>query len=208
MAVDTKNTFGNSTLGVLGIRGYFRPATSGDGKWIDLGIVKNWEPTDETETLDIDGARSGLTQIYESLPISASLGYTFDSENPNDPEILALWNGSAMTADPGATGHSAPISFDSTTGELMWVRENAQKTKPSQILYHPSASIRRAGQSGTPGEEAAGLSFEATVTADELYKIPAGVNAGEPTASYGYLYVVPTAGLDAATTLVSAAQGS
>ena len=207
MAVSTVNTFGNATLGVLGIRGYARK--TGESTWIDLGIIKNWEPTDETETLDIDGARSGLTQIYESLPISASLGYTFDSENPNDQHILELWNVAAMAAAVGADmGHVSPLSFQSTTVEMLWVRENAQATKPSQILYHPSASIRRAGQSGTPGEEASGLSFEVTVTADETYTIPAGINAGEPVAQYGYLWVVPTAKLDDATTLASAVQGS
>lgn len=206
MGVTTKNTFGNSTLGVLGIRGYFRP--TGETDWVDLGIVENWEPTDETENLDIEGARTGLTVVHESLPISASLSYAFDSKNPNDPEILALWNGAAMAADPGTTGHSAPISFQGTNGELLWVRENAQSAKPSQILYHPSATIRRAGQAGTPGEEAAALSFEAVVTADEGYTIPSGVDAAEPSAPYGYLYVVATAQLDTALTTVSAAAGS
>ncbi len=266
MSVTTRNTFGKSTLGVLGIRGFFRPGarttaaadasdttltvdnpgmfattdsvTVGTGAdqetvtisnivgnvltvsalakaqpagsmvrkagWVDLGIIKNWEPTDETEELEIQGARSGLLETYEVLAISASLGYTFDSENPNDDDILALWNGTRMSADPGATGASSPIAFDSTNGELMWVRQNAQSSKPSQILYHPSATIRRDGQSGTPGEEQSGLSFTATVTSDEAYKVPATVNAATPTARYGYLYRVPTASLSAAETAVSA----
>lgn len=208
MGVTTVNTFGNSSLGVLGIRGYFRPTGAAEDKWVDLGIIENWEPTDEIEELEIQGARTGLTVTHETLAISASLSYGFDSNNPNDKDILALWNGGAMTADPGTTGHSAPISFDGTSGELLWVRENAQSAKPSQILYHPAATIRRTGQAGTPGEEAAGLSFTATVTADEQYTIPAEVDAGETSAPYGYLYVVPTASLDTALTTVSAAVGS
>lgn len=199
MPVTTVNTFGNTTLGVLGIRGYFRP-TTGSG-WVDLGIIKNWEPQDETEELEIEGARAGLTEVYEVLAISASLGYTFDSENPNDAEILALWNGSAMAA--GVDGDVAPIAFDSTSGELLWVRQNAQSSKPSQILYHPSATIRRDGQSGTPGGEQAGLSFTSTVTADETFVIPVGVDAATPAARYGYFYVVPTADLDSTLTTVS-----
>ena len=201
MAVTTVNTFGTSTLGVLGIRGYFRP--EGETDWVDLGIIKNWEPQDETEELEIEGARSGLTEVYEVLAISASLGYTFDSENANDEDILALWNGGAMAT--GVDGSVAAISFEGTSGELMWVRENAQSTKPSQILYHPSATIRRDGQAGTPGEEQAGLSFTSTVTADEDYTIPVGIDATEPTASYGYMYIVASGDLDAATTAVSAA---
>jgi hypothetical protein len=266
MTVAARNTFAKSTLGVLGIRGYFRPGTRttadaaaaattlevesaalfavgddvtvGTGAsqenvsisaisgttltisalanaqpagsmvrelgWVDLGIVKNWEPQDETEELEIEGARAGLTEVYEVLAISASLGYTFDSENPNDDDILALWNGSIMKADPGATGASSPISFDSTSGEMMWVRQNAQSAKPSQLLYHPSATIRRDGQSGTPGEEQAGLSFTSTVTADENFVIPAAVDADQATARYGYLYRVPTSDLSTAESTVSA----
>lgn len=266
MSVTTRNTFGKDTLGVLGIRGYFRPGTHttaaaqasdttlvvSDGSifggtdtitvgsgttqesvtissitgntltvgalsnahaagemvrlasWVDLGIIKNWEPTDETEELEIQGARSGLLETYEVLAISASLGYTFDSENPNDDDILALWNGGEMTDDSGGTGASAPFSFNSTSGELMWVRQNAQSSKPSLILYHPSATIRRDGQSGTPGEEQSGLSFTATVTSDENFKVPSGVNSATPTATYGYLYRVPTASLSTATGTVSA----
>lgn len=201
MAVTTVNTFGTSTLGVLGIRGYFRK--EGEYDWIDLGIVKNWEPQDETEELEIDGARTGLRVVHEVIPVSASLAYSFDSENPNDEHILGLWQGGDMTTD-GSSGLSAPISFEATSGELMWVRQNSASGKPSVLIYHPSASIRRDGQTGTPGEEAAGLSFQATVTADETYTIPVGVDPGEPSAPYGYLYRVPTSGLDAAETTVSA----
>jgi len=199
MAVTTVNTFGTSTLGVLGIRGYFRP-TAGAG-WVDLGSIKNWEPSDEIEELEISGARSGLTVVYETLPISAALSYGFDSENPNDTDILELWNGGAFAA--GVDGDVSPISFQNTEGELMWVRENAQSTKPSQILFHPKANIRRDGQGGTPGEEASGLTFTVSVLADESYVIPAAVDAATPAAEYGYLYVVPTASLDAATTAAS-----
>ena len=199
MAVTTGNTFGTTTLGVLGIRGYFRP-TSGD--WIDLGIIKNWEPTDEIEELNIEGARTGLTAVYETLPISAALSYSFDSENPNDEAILELWNGGAFAT--GVDGDVAPINFESTTGELIWVRQNAQSAKPSQILFHPAASIRRDGSSGTPGEEASGLSFSVTVLADEDYTIPVGVDAAEAAAQYGYLYLVASADLDGALTAVSA----
>lgn len=171
--------------------------------WVDMGILADWEPQDETEELEIQGARSGLTETYETLAISASLAYGFTSNNPNDEEILALWNGGAMTEDPGATGASAPITFDSTSGELMFVRENAQSAKPSQILYHPAASIRRDGQAGTPGEEESGLTFSATVTAKEGFTIPADVDAATPAARYGYLYKVPTSALDDAIDTVS-----
>lgn len=202
MPVETVNTFGTSTLGVLGIRGYFRPVGSYD--WVDLGIVKNWEPQDETEELEIDGARAGLREVFEVIPISASLGYTFDSENPNDEHILALWNGAAMDAAVAASSFASPISFNATEGELLWVRQNSAPLKPSQLIYHPKAAIRRDGQTGTPGEEASGLSFTVTVTADENFTIPAGVLASEPAARYGYFYRVPTAGLSDAETLVSA----
>lgn len=196
MAFTTKNTFGNSTLGVLGIRGYFLPSGgTAATDWIDLGVINSWEPSDDTETLEITGARSGLTVVHEALPISASLSYAFDSGNPNDQSILALWNGSAMTADVATEGHAAPFSFDATNGKLVWVRQNAQASKPHQLLVHPGASIRRSGIAGTPGEEAAALSFEVTVTADETYKIPAAVLATNPDAPYGYLHVVSTAGL-------------
>lgn len=196
MPVTTVNTFGQATLAVLGVRGYFRP--TGESAWVDLGIVKNWEPQDETEELEFTGARNGLSEVFEVIAISASLRYTFDSENPNDRDILELWNGGAMTA--GGDGHSAPISFSSTNGELLFVRQNAQPTKPSQLIYHPAASIRRDGQTGTPGEEVSGLSFTATVTAAEDFVIPAGISAGTPAARYGFLYVVPTADLSAAET--------
>lgn len=206
MGVITKNTFGNSTLGVLGIRGYFR--AEGESEWVDLGIIDNWEPTDEIEELEITGARTGLTVVHEVLPISASLGYTFDSKNPNDDDIAALWSGAAAAADVATTGSVTAITFGGISGELLWVRENAQAAKPSQIVYHPSASIRRSGQAGTPGEEATALSFEATVTSDETYTVPAGIVAEEPAAPYGYFYKVPTAGLDTALTAVSAAPAS
>src|SRR5690606_6839277 len=125
--------------GVLGIRGYFRAV--GETSWVDLGIINNWEPTDEIEELEITGARTGLTVVHEVLPISASIGYSFDSGNPNDDDIAALWSGSAGLADVAATGSVSPVAFGGTSGELLWVRENAQKTKPSQIVYHPSASV-------------------------------------------------------------------
>lgn len=194
MAFETSNTFGNESLGVLGIRGYFRPV--GVAQWVDLGIVANWERADEIEELEIQGARSGLTLTHEVIPISASLGYTFDSNNPNDHAIMALHGGEAMTA--GGDGHSAPISFQATNGELLWVRENAQKTKPSQLIYHPAASIRGDGSAGTPGEEAAGLSFSVTVTAAEGYEVPAAIDAGTPDAPYGYQYLVDTEDLETA----------
>ena len=265
MAFTTRNTFGKDTLGVLGVRGYFRPGTTltaaassggteitvanpalftdtdtiivGSGAdqesvtisaisgsdltvgalsnnqaqgalvrlagWVDMGILADWEPQDETEELEIQGARSGLTETYETLAISASLAYGFTSNNPNDEEILALWNGGAMTADPGATGASAPLTFDSTSGELLFVRQNAQSSKPSQILYHPSSSIRRDGQAGTPGEEESGLTFTSTVTALEGFTIPAAIDAAGPAARYGFLYKVPTSGLDTAIATVS-----
>jgi hypothetical protein len=201
VAFTTTNTFGQSTLGVLGIRGYFRVAGTYD--WIDLGIVKNWEPQDEIEELEIDGARAGLREVFEVLPIAASLRYSFDSENPNDEDILALWQGGTFTSD-GGTGLSAPITFGGNTGELLWVRQNAQATKPSQILYHPSASVRRDGQTGTPGEEAAGLSFQAVVTADEEYTIPIGIDPNESDARYGFLYVVDTDDIGTALDLIDA----
>lgn len=188
MAFNASNTFGNDSLGVLGIRGYFRPV--GESDWVDLGIVANWERTDEVEELEIQGARTGLTVTHEVIPISATLGYTFDSNNPNDHAILGLHGGAELEA--GGDGFSAPIGFQATTGELLWVRENAQKNKPSMILYHPSASIRGDGTAGTPGEEAAGLSFSATVTAAETFKIPASIEAGEPDAPYGYQYLFDT----------------
>src|SRR6056297_3211695 len=118
MAFATRNTFGKSTLGVLGVRGYFRPTTTlsaaasatdtsitvedatlftdtdtivvGSGAdqesvtisaisgstltigalsndqaqgalvrlpaWVDFGIMADWEPQDETEELEIQGA--------------------------------------------------------------------------------------------------------------------------------------------------------
>src|SRR5690606_19539411 len=80
MAFTVGNTFGNDSLGVLGIRGYFRPV--GESDFVDLGIVANWERTDEVEELEIQGARTGLTVTHEVIPISATLGYTFDSNNP------------------------------------------------------------------------------------------------------------------------------
>lgn len=265
MPFATRNAFSKATLGVLGVRGYFRPGTTlsaaaattdttitvedpslftdtdtiivGSGAtqeevtisaitgndltvsaltndqpqgamvrlpgWVDMGILADWEPQDETDELEIQGARSGLTETYETLAISASLAYGFTSNNPLDEEILALWNGSAMATDPGATGASAPFAFDSTSGELMFVRQNAQASKPSQILYHPSASIRRDGQSGTPGEEESGLTFTSTVTAKEGFVIPAAIDAATPEARYGFLYKVPTSGLDAAIDTVS-----
>lgn len=188
MPFATSNTFGNTSLGVLGIRGYFRK--TGEATWVDLGIVANWERSDEIEELEIQGARTGLTVVHEVIPISASIGYTFDSNNPNDHAILALHGGSSMVA--AADGHTAPVGFQATNGELLWVRENAQKTKPSQLIYHPSASIRGDGAAGTPGEEAAGLSFSVSVTASEGYTVPVELDAGERPAPYGYQYLVDT----------------
>lgn len=203
--IDTVNTFGQPTLGVLGIRGYFRPV--GDSLWVDLGIVDSWEQSDEIEELEIDGARSGLREVYEVIPISASLGYTFNSKNPNDPDILALHGGVDFASD-GNGGLSAPISFGGTNGELLWVRQNAQASKPSQIIYHPGATIRRDGTAGTPGEEAAMLSFSVTVTAVEGFEVPAAVNAATPAARYGYMYNVATEDLDTALGVVGAPSGS
>jgi hypothetical protein len=203
--IDTINQFGQPTLGVLGIRGYARPV--GQDLWVDLGIVDSWEQSDEIEELEIDGARSGLREVYEVIPISASLGYTFNSKNANDEHILALHNGAAMTTD-GDGGFSAPITFGGTNCELIWVRENAQPAKPSTIIYHPAATIRRDGTAGTPGEEAAMLSFSVTVTSVEGFTVPAAVNPATPAARYGYQHVVPTEDLDTWLGVISAPLGS
>lgn len=201
MAVSTVNTFDNSTINVLGLRGYFRP-TGGAG-WIDLGLADDgWEITTESEQLDIQGARTGRQLTYESLPISFSVGYTFNSRNATDPYIKGLHVGATLLTD-GDEGYSAPISNNPVNGELMWVRESAWAEKDAELYYHPRATLQGDGVSGTPGAEAAALNFTVTVLADDDFDIPAEINAAEPAAPYGFVYLVPMEDLDAAETAVS-----
>ena len=195
MPVGTVNTFANTTMAILGIRGYFLPAgDTAASDWIDLGVLENFSIDENIEDFDFRGARTGLAVTYETITISAEITYTFDSMNPLDEDILSLWTGSAVTADVATTGFSSAQTFESTTGRLLLVYENAQESKMSMLVHHSSASIKRAGQVGTPGEDAAGLSFQATVLADESGTIPAAAGGGD--AEYGYIWVFPSDELD------------
>lgn len=267
MAVSTKNTFGSGTLGILGIRGYFREgsvlvtgisasATSitledatfvengqslrlGSGSngetvtvtgapvgntvsisattnahsagilvrdlnWIDLGILKDWSPDEDIEEFEFEGARSGLVQVFDKLTIRAELNYTFRSTNVTDNDVQDLHAGAVGATDVAANGYVVEVSFNTTRGELLFVRENAQASKDSKLIYHPRATIKRDGESGTPGEEEASLDFTATVLADENFTIPDTIDAGSPAADYGFVWTVPTANLDARETTASA----
>jgi hypothetical protein len=197
LPVTTVNTFANTTMAILGIRGYFHNGTG----WIDLGVLENFSIDENIEDFNFQGARTGLTVTYETISISAEITYTFDSLNPLDEDILALWTGSTVTADTGGDGFSSAQTFESTTGRLLLVYENAQESKASMLVHHSSVSIKRNGQVGTPGEEARGLSFQARVLADESGAIPAGAGGG--TAEYGYIWIMPSDELDAALTTAS-----
>jgi hypothetical protein len=192
-------------MSILGLRGYFRP--DGGAGWIDLGVLKDFDPGEEIEEFNFEGARNGLTEIYDTVVISAELNYTFRSENPLDRNLLGLWMGGTPVDDPatgGLDGFSIVQSFNTSTGDLLFVFPNAQAGKMSVLIFHPLASLKRDGQGGTPGEDARSINFSVTVLADEAYTVPAGVNGATPVARYGYMYVVPSANLDAAETLVSA----
>lgn len=204
MAVQTINTFSANTLSVLGARAYFRP--EGETDWVDLGIIKDLSPDEEQEVFNFEGARSGLQQIYDTVIISSELSYTFNSDNALDETILALHAGAdAEDAAVGDDSFTIVQSFTTANGEFMIVYPNAQANKPSMIVYHPSVSLRRDGQSGEAGTEQRQLGFTAAVTADEEYQVPETVNASEPAAPFGYMWVGPTADLDAAETAISAA---
>lgn len=204
MAVDTINTFSAQTLAILGVRAYFRP--DGETQWIDMGIIKDLSPDEEQETFNFEGARSGLQQIYDTVIISSELSYSFSSDNALDEVILALHAGAdSEEAAVGDDAFTVIQSFATNDGELMLVYPNAQANKPSMIVYHPRVSLRRDGQSGEAGTEQRQLGFTATVTASEEYVVPETVNAASPAAPFGYMWVGPTADLDAAETAISAA---
>lgn len=257
MGITTRNTFGPGTLGILGIRGYFRPGSiataaltatdttipvedvssfspsgtvrvgSGSNaedvtisavgansitvsalanshaagvlvrhtEWTDAGILKDWSPDEDLEEFEFEGARTGLVVVHDKLTIRAELNYTFRSTNVLDTDVQNLHAGAFGAAAVGS-GTVVEVSFNTTRGELLFVRENAQSGKDSKILYHPRATIKRDGESGTPGEEEASLDFSATVLADENFVIPDTVDAAEPGAQYGYVWTFPTADLD------------
>ena len=200
MPVTTVNSFSNDTQAVVGVRVYIHDGTG----WIDLGVIKDLTPDEENEEFRFEGARNGISETYGVIPLSFAIAYTLNSENPMDPDIRALHEGSAGAADPGGDGTSFVKSSQPTEGKMLIVHENAEESKPSEIVYHPLVSVRRNGRSGTPGEEASALGFAVEVLADEEYTVPVGVNAAGPSAPYGYTWIMPTDQLDAALTTASA----
>ncbi len=142
--------FSVDDLAVLGIRATFAGT--------DMGIIKNWSPSEDITEYRFEGARDGKNVIYKIIVLGGVLTYTFSSDNVLDPAILALYRGE---------GAAANLGLGATDGALTFTLPNADPGFPGLIFSHPLASLRRAGFGGDPGQNASQLNFQATVLYDE-----------------------------------------
>lgn len=194
-AVDPDN------VAVLGIRAYFKP--DGDTDWIDFGHVRSPSREQDLTELDIQSARLGRLATIKKLTTAQTLEYTFEAMTVFDESVVGLHSGGAAGEGDANVGDVYAVEdFVGTTGELLFVQENAESANMVKIAYYPAAQIKGDGEESGDGESVAVLKFRATVLQDEDYTVPAGLAAGEPSAPYGFRYFTPAANIDAILDLI------
>lgn len=192
---NTATAADESLVAVLGFMALFRKDEQAG--FHDFGHVLSPAREQDLTELEVKSARLGKLATVKKLTTEASLEYTFQTQSVLDQETVALHTGGAVEAGAiGTGGFVSAEDFTGTTGELLLIQRNAEASGKIKIAYYPSVTLKGDGEESGDGENAATLTFRATVTPDEDFTVAAALAAGEPEAPYGFRYVCAPADLD------------
>lgn len=193
MAFTQSNTPVADHIAIVGLLIYFREGGTGD--FIDMGYVQNPQRAVDQQQNEIQSARDGKLQTVKIITTSVSKSLTFETMSSEDPDVLALHRGGV--AGGTAVGQFIPDDVTPTAGDMIVVQKNAETGGDMLVEYRPSVNIVGTDEQSGDGENPAILTFEATILADEVYSIPAALDAGTPAAPLGFSGIVPLAQLAA-----------